>query len=74
MGLTHVTVRVKKTDRSNWRLQADFVVDTGATDSLAPAAELNKVGIRAVGKTVTSWLVSLKNMNLVSPKSASWAK
>jgi predicted aspartyl protease len=26
-------------------------VDTGATDSLAPAAELNKVGIRAVGKT-----------------------
>ena len=29
----------------------DFLVDTGATDSLAPAAELRKAGIAPVGKT-----------------------
>jgi clan AA aspartic protease len=32
--------------------QADFLVDTGATDSLAPAAELRKIGVQPVGKMV----------------------
>jgi clan AA aspartic protease len=51
MGLIHITVRVKKLAETNDGYEADFLVDTGATDSLAPGAELDKVGIRAVGKT-----------------------
>jgi clan AA aspartic protease len=31
---------------------ADFLVDTGATDSLAPADELQKIGVQPVGKMV----------------------
>lgn len=32
--------------------EADFLVDTGATDSLAPAAELRRIGVHPVGTTV----------------------
>src|SRR5207237_5047912 len=31
---------------------SDFLVDTGATDSLAPASELTKVGLRPVSTMV----------------------
>ena len=51
MGLTHVTVRLRTFAGSNGGYEADFLVDTGATDSLAPAAELRKAGIQPVGKT-----------------------
>jgi clan AA aspartic protease len=51
MGLTHVTVRLKSLGTPNGAYEADFLVDTGATDSLAPAAELNKIGVQVVGKT-----------------------
>jgi clan AA aspartic protease len=49
MGLTHVTVSLKAFGSSNGIYEADFLVDTGATDSLAPAAQLEKVGIRPIG-------------------------
>ncbi|MFY9618683.1 MAG: clan AA aspartic protease [Pyrinomonadaceae bacterium] len=51
MGLTHVTVRLKNFAEPTGGYEADFLVDTGATDSLAPAAELRKAGIQPVGKT-----------------------
>ena len=51
MGLTHVTVRLRTFAGPNGGYEADFLVDTGATDSLAPAAELRKAGIQPVGKT-----------------------
>jgi clan AA aspartic protease len=50
MGLTHVTVRLRTFAVRNGAYEADFLVDTGATDSLAPAAELRKAGIQPVGK------------------------
>ena len=51
MGLTHVTVRLKNFAEASGGYEADFLVDTGATDSLAPAAELRKAGIQPVGQT-----------------------
>jgi clan AA aspartic protease len=52
MGLTHVTVTLKGFGSLAGTYQADFLVDTGATDSLAPAAELRRIGVQPVGKTV----------------------
>ena len=49
MGLTYVTVIVKAAGGKK-KYQANFLVDTGATDSLAPATELRKIGIKPVGK------------------------
>lgn len=51
MGLTHVTVRLKNLASANGGYEADFLVDTGATDSLAPRAELEKIGLKPIGKT-----------------------
>jgi len=51
MGLTHVTVALKGFDTSNGTYEADFLVDTGATDCLASASELKKIGVREVGRT-----------------------
>jgi len=52
MGLTHVTVKVRNMANPKGGYEADFLVDTGATDSLAPRAELRKIGLQPVGKTV----------------------
>jgi predicted aspartyl protease len=52
MGLTHVTVTLTAFGPGGGSYQADFLVDTGATDSLAPAAELRKIGVQPVGKMV----------------------
>jgi len=46
-----VNVRLSNFTGPNGGYEADFLVDTGATDSLAPAAELRKAGIQPVGKT-----------------------
>ena len=51
MGLTHVTVRFRNLAGRNGAYEADLLVDSGATDSLAPAAELRKAGIQPVGNT-----------------------
>ena len=51
MGLTYVTDALKVPGGKK-RYQANFLVDTGATDSLAPAGELRKTGVKPVGKTV----------------------
>src|SRR5260370_27943429 len=51
MGRTHVTVALKSFGVSNGSYEADLLVDTGATDSLAPESELRKAGIQPVGRT-----------------------
>lgn len=51
MGLTHVTVSLKVPGSPNGGYNALFLVDTGATDSMAPASELVKAGIEPVGRT-----------------------
>jgi clan AA aspartic protease len=50
MGLIHVTVTLKASQRSRKKYQADFLVDTGATDSLAPAKALRRIGVRPRGR------------------------
>jgi len=51
MGLTRVTVKLSKLAETNGAYEADFLVDTGATDSLALGGELRKIGIAPIGKT-----------------------
>ena len=56
MGLTHLAVELSQMNSNDENGQyvynADFLVDTGAMDSMAPASELRKVGIKPVGKRV----------------------
>jgi len=52
MGFMHVTVRLRTLAPANGGYEADFLVDTGGTDSLAPRTELQKIGIQPVDKTV----------------------
>ena len=52
MGLTHVTVKLRGLTSTDGTYEADFLVDTCATDSLAPASELIRIGISPVGRTV----------------------
>lgn len=49
MGLTHVEVKIGNLGSNNL-YDADFLVDTGAIDSMAPASELRRVGVKPVGK------------------------
>src|SRR5580700_9606286 len=44
-----VTVELQATGGRK-KYQSTFLVDTGATDTLAPAAELRKIGVKPVGK------------------------
>ena len=50
MGIIHVTVALRALPKGRKKYEADFLVDTGATDSLAPSARLKKAGIKPVGK------------------------
>lgn len=52
MGLTYVTATLKANQTTQKKYQAEFLVDTGATDCMAPAKQLRKAGIKSVGKTV----------------------
>ncbi len=49
MGLTRVAVKIKDFTSSD-SFHSQFLVDTGATDSMAPASELIKIGIKPIGK------------------------
>src|SRR5687767_15050355 len=50
MGLIHVTTTLRASEKSRKKFEADFLVDTGATDSTAPASGLTKAGIRRRGR------------------------
>ena len=51
MGLTHVAVRLFNSASPD-TYEADFLVNTGATDTMAPASDLKKIGIQPLGKDV----------------------
>lgn len=46
-----MTVSLSATGIERGKYEALFLVDTGATDSMAPESELRSVGIEPVGKT-----------------------
>jgi clan AA aspartic protease len=48
LGLTHVAVSVRSFD-SQASYTANFLVDTGAWHSMAPASELKRIGIKPLG-------------------------
>jgi clan AA aspartic protease len=51
MGLIHVTVCLKDpASRNGASYEADFLVDTGATDCMAPAGKLREAGVAQVGR------------------------
>ena len=50
MGIIHVTVALRASEKSKRKYEADFLVDTGATDSMAPASKLQRAGIRRRGR------------------------
>jgi clan AA aspartic protease len=52
MGLMHVTVALKGLGTSAGTYEADFLVDTGATDCLAPAGKLKHIEVQPVGKMI----------------------
>jgi len=45
MGLTHVTTQLKNLTLTGQAYEAEFLVDTGAIDCLAPASALRNAGI-----------------------------
>ena len=51
MGLTHVAVKLRNLG-SQEMYTANFLVDTGAKDCMAPASELKRMGIKPVGKRI----------------------
>ena len=51
MGLMHLSVAVRIPGTSNGGYEALFLVDTGATDSMAPASVLVEAGIRPIGRS-----------------------
>ena len=57
LGLTRIPVKLSRLDSlvrfdSNAAYTANFLVDTGAMDSMAPSSELRKIGIEPVGKRI----------------------
>jgi clan AA aspartic protease len=50
MGVTKVTTNLTNLEGERGSYEDLFLVDTGATDSLAPADELEAIGVRRVGK------------------------
>ena len=47
--MTRVTVSLRVPGTTDVTYEAEFVVDTGATDCVAPASKLNAAGVRPVG-------------------------
>jgi len=52
MGLPHVTTTVRRLAGRGKGFVAEFLVDTGAVDCLAPAKALRKAGIKPEGRNV----------------------
>jgi clan AA aspartic protease len=50
MGLTQVTAKITPFGSGSGSYEAVFLVDTGATDSMIPAEELEKAGVEKVGR------------------------
>ena len=52
MGIIHVTVSVSALTRDGLPFEADFLVDTGAINSMAPRDRLLEAGVRVEGKAM----------------------
>ena len=52
MGLTYVTTQLFDFNRNSEPYEAEFLVDTGSIDCMAPGDELEKIGIEKEGKSV----------------------
>lgn len=52
MGLIHVTTTIADLGRTGKPYEADFLVDTGAIDCMAPAPRLRDAGVAVEGKAV----------------------
>jgi clan AA aspartic protease len=52
MGFIRVTVGLRASQKSKKTYRAKFLVDTGATDSMAPASKLRALGVVPVGKVL----------------------
>jgi len=52
MGVTHVTVTVSNLAKNGRPFEADFLVDAGSVDCMAPRERLIDAGIRPEGKAV----------------------
>ncbi len=50
MGLTKVTTKITSFYKPEQSYESIFLVDTGATDSMVAAEELDKIGVRREGK------------------------
>ena len=75
MGLTHVTVTLRPMGGSATSYEADFLVDTGATDSLAPGASLRAAGVAEIGRTSYELAdAASSNTHLASSRSSSWVR
>ncbi len=51
MGLTKVTTKLTGLANGDASYEALFLADTGATNTLAPAEELRRIGVKPEGKT-----------------------
>ena len=52
MGITHVTATVRDLAKEGVPFEAEFLVDTGAVDCMAPRDSLLAAGVQAEGKAV----------------------
>lgn len=52
MGIIRITAKLANLEKTGESYEADFLVDTGAIDCMAPASELIKAGIKFEGKEV----------------------
>ena len=52
MGVTHVTVSVSNLAKNSPPFEAEFLVDTGAVDCMAPRERLLEAGISPEGRAV----------------------
>ncbi len=52
MGVTHVTTRISNLAQDVEPWEAEFLVDTGAIDCLAPRDRLIQAGVKSEGKAV----------------------
>jgi predicted aspartyl protease len=50
MGFIHAPVTLRSFERPAVAYEANFLVDTGATDSMAPASELRRIGVMPMGQ------------------------
>jgi hypothetical protein len=72
MGVTHVTTTLRKLAGGGKGFTAEFLVDTGAGDCLAPGEALRKAGIKPQGRGFMNWpTASRSNLNMASPGSRS---